>query len=876
MLAKYGIALVFIALLASVSRAALKVADVPTFQLRARVALCGPGKEGKMPAKHTFRLGREAVATAEGTEWSDWIEFDRVEAYHALKAYPNLYSHAFPVVTRLQIDPATDPMKIDVELKLDGAREALQIKGDLFGPALGILVWRDEQNNAMAGSMADYNRSHYWRLLAKAVVPPERRAKAFPIVDRFIGGDDDRIDWREGVEALANAGFSAIMGPSTTRFRATLNDVGVPRTAGAVYSPPGYTFSNSANGGKEPMPLSQWAAQEAKPFFEAGYKPADMAWFGLADEPGWYYPAVFKMLEKPEARERFIGYLKSQGLTPADLGQTNWDHTTPLGRGGVKDLPTRRLFYWTARFFSWDSSRYMAESTAAMEHAFYPNLPLTTNWNFFSGRFYVPGPVANNADKKSPDAAMGGHDWFEFARMRGCTMLWTEDWFGDGSAYQWSFHCAKLRSAATKNKIRFGGYVVPRAAGDREDGLLQKMLCVAGSGGKAINNFVFGPEYNFPGNCYSQRPALLAKLAEANAMIGAAENLLLPGARPTPQVAILAPRSACAWDLQDQPVAHGISDATNTNLNAHTMDYMAETFDLYVALQHANVPVDFVDEDDLSRDGLANYKVLYLTEPNVPAERLHDIAAWVMNGGTLVTSSNAATADRYDQRIDQEGGLNGPLGVVDPAGERMFVANLSALPDIGKVKGAGGEVTAYGPKRPLKNIAGAVVATFADGSPASIRVNAYPSGDPHGKPGASYRFGWMPGLSYMRSATEKKDGLPVGFSPLLRDWICQPVKEAGVRLPVIADRAMVETPMLLSEQGAAITVLNWTGESIDKLTLHIRVPFSVGAAEAVRGGQLELQTQGDEVIVALPIKSADIVLLRPKAEPHARTGSLPN
>jgi hypothetical protein len=60
------------------------------------------------------------------------------------------------------------------------------------------------------------------------------------------------------------------------------------------------------------------------------------------------------------------------------------------------------------------------------------------NWNNFQGRFYVPGPLFHNKDKTSPDAAMMHQDWFEFGRMRGCTTLWTEDWFDDSMAPQWS------------------------------------------------------------------------------------------------------------------------------------------------------------------------------------------------------------------------------------------------------------------------------------------------------------------------------------------------------------------------------------------------------------------------------------------------------
>jgi hypothetical protein len=67
--------------------------------------------------------------------------------------------------------------------------------------------------------------------------------------------------------------------------------------------------------------------------------------------------------------------------------------------------------------------------------------------------------------------------------------------------------------------VVFGGYVVPRAAGDREDGILQKILALAGTGAKVVNSYVFGPEYSFPGNCYSKKAGMLRKLAQAS-MIG--------------------------------------------------------------------------------------------------------------------------------------------------------------------------------------------------------------------------------------------------------------------------------------------------------------------------------------------------------------------
>ncbi|MCS7160737.1 MAG: hypothetical protein RMJ19_09725, partial [Gemmatales bacterium] len=101
------------------------------------------------------------------------------------------------------------------------------------------------------------------------------------------------------------------------------------------------------------------------------------------------------------------------------------------------------------------------------------------------------------------------------------------------------------------------------------------------------------------------------------------------------------PRSAQVWDCKDMPIAQGISDATNTNLNRATVDYMAEVFDIYLALQHANIPVDFIDEDDLTTKGLNNYRVIYVTEPDVPREGLEALISRMRNGGTLVTITNA-------------------------------------------------------------------------------------------------------------------------------------------------------------------------------------------------------------------------------------------
>jgi hypothetical protein len=577
-----------------------------------------------------------------------------------------------------------------------------------------------------------------------------------------------------------------------------------------------------------------------------------MAIYAMSDEPGWYYPAAFTPLtNNPAALARFRDYLKAQGLSPRDVGAKRWNDVLPLGRSRAVDLPSKRLFYWTMRFFPWDSAHHFADSTRALEAAFYTNLPVLVNWNFFSGRFYVPGPVANNAAKQDRDAAMGGHDWLEFGRLRGCTMLWTEDWFGDGQAYQWSYYCARLRCAAALSGVEFGGYVIPRTAGQRADGIVQKIMTVAGSGGKALKYFVFGPEYNFPGNCYSENIQVLPKMAEAHRMLGSAEELLWPGRRPRPQVAILMPRSAQVWDARDIAIPHELEDATNTDLNRATVDYLAEVFDLYLALQHANIPTDIVAEDLLTPDGLKGYRVLYVTEPDIPQEGQKNLIRWVQAGGILVTVAGAGAYDRYHESCEI---LHKGLGIAETSRERLLVSHVRKLPAVGAGKGSQGSFTAVGVRSHVKPGDALVEAVFDEGDPAVLHRNV--------KAGRSVHFAWMPGLAYAVTADRTQDGLPVGWSEAIRRWIHYPVGLAGIIPPATVDHALVETPLLVSEKGAVVTLLNWTGAAIERLKVVVRPGFPVAQITSVKHGALTFQSTPDGYVFELPVGAADFVLLR--------------
>jgi hypothetical protein len=832
------------------AQATVPAGEVPTFQLRARIVSSG-GKNDPQ-AVHTYSFSAAAV-TSTGDQWSVWLPFARPDAERAVgpNSYPNNYMRGFPVVVRLAVNPVTDPTDIEAELKLDGNETTQKIKARLYGGSLGLLLWREADKSPRAATMAEYNQ-RYWQVLSSVTIRPEERPRLFPIVDRFISGDSDRLNVGDGIANLARAGFSAIMLPPEKIQRDVLMGTGLRRTAWAVYSPPGYAFDHNAS--VTEAAITNWATKEATPYLAAGYAPQDMAIFAMSDEPGWYYPSAFAALtNNPAALTRFRTYLKDQGLSPKDVGASNWETVQPVGRSRAVDLPSKRLFYWTMRFYAWDSARHFARCTRALESAFYTNMPILVNWNFFSGRFYVPGPVANNPAKRDPDAAMGGHDWLEFGRMRGCTMLWTEDWFVDELAYQWSYYCARLRCAAALGGVEFGGYVIPRTAGSRTNGIVQKILTVVGSGGKAIKYFVFGPEYSFPGNCYSENVRVLPAMAEAHRMIGAAEDVLWPGRRPRPDVAILMPRSAQVWDAKDQKIASGIDDATRVHLNCLTVDYMAEVYDLYLALQHANIPTDVVDEDDLVPEKLKAYRVLYVTEPNIPEEGQKGLVEWTKKGGFLVTVSGAGIRDRYDEPC---GVLADGTSLTEEPRERLLISDANRLPVVTNGKGTNGEFKVVGARGKLAlDKKASIEATFDDGAPA-IALQSIGRG-------RRMHFAFLPGVSYLRSCTRTKDGLPVGFSDPLRSYITAPVTMAGVKPPVTTDKIMVETPLLLSDKGAAVTLLNWSGEAIEQLNVRVETPFTVKAVRSAKRGEMKFETKEKRVSFSLPLDAADIVTLKP-------------
>lgn len=842
--------------------------EVPDFGVRVQVVQID-GKRAAADEPFLISIAREKAIAFHGSAWSPWVEPTRDTIKKSLETYPNSYNRRWQVKIGCSIRPSGKQfsvLKLNVETRIKNG-ETSRMPAELQGSSLGIILWRDvgwvsdPTGSKLGGvdrvrdltylsdaktalhidTLAGHGRRVYDDAMREAVLPKVDRPQQILFGGRYIGGDNDAICWREGIRRLSGLGFNAMHGVPKA-FIPVVREGGISRLWGAVYNPPGYAFNFASD--RDEI-FRDFAAGQIEKALTNGWKREEIAFWVTSDEPGWYYPATYRQFsDNPVAIADFKKYLQQRGLRPNDLGLSDWSELRFIGRREYTDLPSRRLFYWSNRFIPWASSRFFSEVAQAYEAELGEGVPVMVNFNNFLGRFYQPGPVGNNKDKLDPNSAMGQHDWMEFGRLRGSTCIATEDWFGDVSAPQWSFYATRLRSASELSGVGFGALVIPRVSGQRPEGMAQKLLALVGHGAKTIKFFTFGPEYNFPGNCYSYNRDVYKPLSLGMGIVGKAEELLYPGKMRKPQVAILMPQSSQLWDLEDQQVASGLMDVTNTHMFHRHMAYMSETCGLHLALQHAAIPVQAIDEESCTGDELKNFRVIYITAPDLPQESAQGLVSWVRDGGTLVMTAGSGIADRYHQPITT---LVEAAGVEPRNAVRPLLNTLSSVAKGPLVKVGDDEVQSYGEHESLVVRDAGIQATFDDRTPAVT----------HRKVGGGmiYRFANHPGLSYRRSATEQTGGLPSGFADVWRNLIVEPVRAANVSLAVSIDRPLIEAPALHSERGVAVTLLNWSGKSQAGVHVTLRTDRRPVRVVSARRGKLPIEAN------AISEKESDLVFV---------------
>lgn len=319
--------------------------------------------------------------------------------------------------------------------------------GDDEGGYIGLMIGRDGAGEPSVLNFASFNRQQYFSQMSR--IPQQaKRAALFPIIDQF-DTDGDLTTQEEAFAILTQT--LGVNTPTGTVLPSDWNGrrVGIPwgaadlkgvwghggvlgvggefrkGTAG-THSVPCYTPDSSCtmhdytvlNATDEDIVNSTDILGEVGATFPSPIPRGNRVASALADEPGWHAPFWVPVTTSTIVKQRWVSFLQARGLSPEDIGVKSWDDAIPISDYPVRtpalSLPSKRLFYWSIRFIHWDSCRYLAEWTAALQastsdstfqvsrHAVrtvtFPTSSVDThswyvqayvNWNNFDGRYVV-------------------------------------------------------------------------------------------------------------------------------------------------------------------------------------------------------------------------------------------------------------------------------------------------------------------------------------------------------------------------------------------------------------------------------------------------------------------------------------------------------
>jgi hypothetical protein len=365
------------------------------------------------------------------------------------------------------------------------------------------------------------------------------------------------------------------------------------------------------------------AAVHAAEFFQTGRQAKDIVFCMLTDEPTGQ-PSAF-MAQDKAYHLAFQAWLKKLGKTPADLGAADWDTVRPVPESDRDDFP--ELHYWTQRFRTRALGDFMATQREILETAYSHSLP--TLVNFSDGATYQANLYAQ------------GVDYFELLDADNQNAIWSEDWANGSSSYQCGAYNVDLMRAAARDRGQTIGHYLVAHAGRKSWDIKLKAASETARGVRIWKNFSYGVSWGsheggpaWRSHTWYNRPETWRANAEVVREIGGAEDLLSEAAARPAEVAILYSSSSDAWTLKK-------NNASGFN-RMHT----------WMALAHAQIPVDFLGERQVERNGLAGYRVCYLSGPNLTRASAEKLKAWVEQGGTLFLSAGAASRDEYNKPLD--------------------------------------------------------------------------------------------------------------------------------------------------------------------------------------------------------------------------------
>ena len=552
----------------------------------------------------------------------------------------------------------------------------------------------------------------------------------------------------------------------------------------------------------------------------------------------------------PAMQEKFTTWLKTRGITSADLGGLN-----PLEVKLADRVTNPRIGWYAQTFNEEERFGYFRDMTAQAKALLGPQVETGANYSPHSMPMYY-GAI---------------YQWIDIFKHNGMTLYWAEDYvFSVPMPPQIiSWMLATVRCAVKYNQQKVHFYVMPHAPGQRADYLRRSMIYAPGAGANHIDNFWVAPPERFTENFVAWNYVDTFKAIHESIYDTAEAETLLTGAavRPGRVAVVLSKATDHNERLTQVPKEQDVFAAICKNASPTVQQIIGrvEAQMLYLALLHGQHKTDLITEDDIVDGILKQYDVVYMAgewiDHRVPAR----LDAWIKEGGVLYASAGLGVRNEFNE---PESAMLNVLGLksVETVKNLAVIRPLIELPVapvIDTITMDGGTVSAVGMKQTLTTAEAKVIGTWADGKPA-VTVREL------GK-GKAFAVGTLAGCAYM------KTGLPVqpfarggnrgpvpwtAFDPAAARLARLGVDAKAVNDPAVCDNPFVEAVVMDGPKGSVVTLVNWTDKPIAGLTVAVRLPAKPKAVQSVQAGKMVPAEFKDGILtVTTDLEWADYILL---------------
>ena len=501
--------------------------------------------------------------------------------------------------------------------------------------------------------------------------------------------------------------------------------------------------------------------------------------------------------------------------------------------------------------------------------------------HFATGTAYYKSKGVLTGANYSPHANyfINEMDYIRPFKLRAMSMPWAEDYvwqIPEFSVQVMGYLTSGLRAGAKYDNLPIHMYVMPHSPGNTPRDFRLSFFTAVAHGSRMVNYFCASPSaVGGTENYVDTRDLPMWREVHAcTHAAGAFEDYVMDGqVRPAKVGLILS------------SVDDVLTGANNSSFAMHNNERKA----IYYALRHAQVPVDFLSEDDVIEGRAKDCQVIYILQQWMHSKATAALAKWVEAGGTLVALGGGGFLNEFNQ---SNPGANTLYGVksqsllTDPDLVPKYLLkentpfltkqDLPPYVPMDQVKWTRGDRTVSDVpvivwKQPLVPSDAKVIGSFADGKPAVLEKA-------HGK-GRALLFGFLPGQAYLKSGLPLRPAdrgatdagyshfLPTAMDPALRSALVDDFLPAGFARPVACSETLVEssaidTPALAGAPARlGVPLMNYTGKPIAKLEVKLTGLTGVKSIRSIERGVLKPETRDGATFVTLPLNVADMLLI---------------